>query len=343
MRAATPERAALRRSGGAGAGWLFLAALVGALLTVVSPYAEARAKEREIVQGDDPAVSPDGKTLAFRRWVDGNSEIFLAPLDGSAPPRRLTDNPAVDRFPAWSPDGKKICFVSTRSGNKDLWLVDLEHPDEPKRLTINPGPDDEPTWSPDGGFIAYAGTVNGAMELFVISSLGSDPMRLTRDSYDDMHPAWSPDGKRLAFVSNRGDGDNIWMLDLAPISEAGRLTIDASASGVTFHIYQLTIGEYDDRDPAWRPKGDVIAFSSNRGDSVQDRGGSTDPRPGARSIFTISSGPRPILSGVVIHAGTLEEPAWTPDGKNLLYVASPLPGSGATRDEARPVIRLIAR
>ena len=316
-----------------------LVAFTGASLS----WLGAKQKERVLLQGDDPAVSPDGKLLALRRWIDGNSEILLAPMDGSSPPRRLTNHPAADRFPAWSPDGRKICFVSTRSGNMDLWLMQIDHPESPERLTINPGPDDEPTWSPDGDRIAYSATVGGSMDLFVITSMGSEPTRLTQDSYDDMHPAWSPDGLRLAFVSNRGDGNNIWMLDLAPVSEAGRVPIDASASGAPFHIYQLTTGAFDDREPVWHPKGRLIAFSSDRADTMPDERPHVERRRGARSIFAVSTGPRPILSCAVTHAGILEEPAWTPNGRSLLYVDSPLRDPQVRGDEARPVIRLVDR
>src|SRR5262249_32060415 len=54
-----------------------------------------------------PSISPDGKRIAFRRFVDGtNSEVFVANADGSEP-RNLTNDPAFDGWPAWSPDGTR--------------------------------------------------------------------------------------------------------------------------------------------------------------------------------------------------------------------------------------------
>src|SRR5688500_7105272 len=64
-----------------------------------------------------PAISPDGKQVVFtinRFPVEENkrdSDLWLVPADGSAPPRRLTWNPGTDGEPAWSPDGKRIAFV----------------------------------------------------------------------------------------------------------------------------------------------------------------------------------------------------------------------------------------
>ena len=60
-----------------------------------------------------PAWSPDGRTIVFVSWRDGNGEVYAMDADGSGP-RNLTQNPAKDVRPAWSPDGRSIAFVSSR-------------------------------------------------------------------------------------------------------------------------------------------------------------------------------------------------------------------------------------
>ena len=66
------------------------------------------------------SLSPDGRWVVFtvtRFSVEenkGNSDLWLVPADGSAPPRRLTWNEGADGSPAWSPDGQRIAFVSKR-------------------------------------------------------------------------------------------------------------------------------------------------------------------------------------------------------------------------------------
>jgi Tol biopolymer transport system component len=75
----------------------------------------------------EPAWSPDGKKIAFRKVVDdlgSNMKIFVMDADGSHAVR-VTHNPAVDRNPTWSPDGKKIAFQSNRHGNFDIYVVTL--------------------------------------------------------------------------------------------------------------------------------------------------------------------------------------------------------------------------
>ena len=61
-----------------------------------------------------PAWSPDGRTIVFVSWRDGNGEVYAMDANGSGP-RNLTQNPAKDVRPAWSPDGRSIAFVSSRS------------------------------------------------------------------------------------------------------------------------------------------------------------------------------------------------------------------------------------
>jgi dipeptidyl aminopeptidase/acylaminoacyl peptidase len=76
----------------------------------------------------DPAVSPDGKWVAFSvRDTDydanrGRFDIWLASVDGSTV-RRLTTHPENDTDPSWSRDGKWIYFMSPRGGSSQVWRI----------------------------------------------------------------------------------------------------------------------------------------------------------------------------------------------------------------------------
>ena len=65
----------------------------------------------------DPRLSPDGTTVAFVLWsIDGEANeyrgnIWLAPVDGSEPPRRFTTGERRDGAPVWSPDGGRKTVV----------------------------------------------------------------------------------------------------------------------------------------------------------------------------------------------------------------------------------------
>src|SRR5690349_14724948 len=76
----------------------------------------------------DPAVSPDGKHVAFSvRDTDleanrGRLDVWLASIDGTSV-KRLTTSPDNDQDPAWSPDGKWIYFLSARAGSSQVWRI----------------------------------------------------------------------------------------------------------------------------------------------------------------------------------------------------------------------------
>lgn len=81
----------------------------------------------------NPAISPDGKTLAFTYKGD----IYTVPVAGGTA-HQLTTNPAHDTNPVWSPDGKQIAFASARQGSMDIFLIPATG-GTAKRLTTNSG------------------------------------------------------------------------------------------------------------------------------------------------------------------------------------------------------------
>ena len=69
----------------------------------------------------NPAVSPDGRWVAYYRVFEGQRDIWIAPTAGG-PAQQFTKNPAADVQPAWSPDGTRLAFVSDRSGINQVWV-----------------------------------------------------------------------------------------------------------------------------------------------------------------------------------------------------------------------------
>lgn len=80
----------------------------------------------------DPRVSPAGDTVAYvLRETDyaankGKQSLWLAPLDGKLPERRLTGDDGDNESPRWSPDGRWLYFLSTRSGSSQVWRLDAQ-------------------------------------------------------------------------------------------------------------------------------------------------------------------------------------------------------------------------
>ena len=69
-------------------------------------------------------VSPDGKRIAFTSTRDGNYEIYVMNIDGSAS-QRITDSEERDDYPTWHPDGKHLVYVGEQAGKFDLYMVEV--------------------------------------------------------------------------------------------------------------------------------------------------------------------------------------------------------------------------
>jgi len=71
-----------------------------------------------------PAVSSDGKRVAFVAQSDGNNEIYLVNVDGTGLVR-LTHDPADDTTPTFGPDDRSIVFSSDRGGRYAIYRLSL--------------------------------------------------------------------------------------------------------------------------------------------------------------------------------------------------------------------------
>src|SRR6266478_8979851 len=158
--------------------WYAIALYLVFAVTVAGP--SAAQGRRPITETDlfkfvwaaDPQISPNGSQVAFVR-VNVNEEkdryetqIFLVPADGSAPPRPLTSGRS-DRAPRWSPSGREIAFVRTpepvdgKSKPSQIYLIPMDG-GEARPLTDAPKGAGDPVWSPDGRTIAFNSTPDTA-------------------------------------------------------------------------------------------------------------------------------------------------------------------------------------
>ncbi|NQD37037.1 winged helix-turn-helix transcriptional regulator [Permianibacter sp. IMCC34836] len=87
-----------------------------------------------------PAWSPDSSQLALDAPPAGNTDIYLLDASGGNP-KRITSDPAEDRFANWSRDGTRLYFASFRTGDWQIWQHQL-------------GTGEETQLTRDGGYIA---------------------------------------------------------------------------------------------------------------------------------------------------------------------------------------------
>jgi dipeptidyl aminopeptidase/acylaminoacyl peptidase len=244
----------------------------------------------------DPRLHPDGERVAYVVWwidresAEYRSAIWLAAVDGSSPPRRLTSGDHRDSSPRWSPDGTRLAFVSNRGTEKplgQLYVLPLEGGEAVKLTDLKDDPADL-AWSPDGVRIAFAARVRDEayeeederkraprrftrlhykldnvgwtgdrrQHLFVVPADGSaEPEQLTSGDFEHSAPTWSPDGTHLAFVSAR---DEDWDVQLATDLYVMGLRGNEEPRKLT-----ASTGGVD--GPVWSPDGTQIAFLYTKG------------------------------------------------------------------------------
>jgi Tol biopolymer transport system component/DNA-binding winged helix-turn-helix (wHTH) protein len=200
----------------------------------------------------NPAFSPDGKTLAFTRAVNGISlDVYIVPVSGGEP-RRLTFDDAHLKGLAWTPDGREIVFSSSRGGSvhtATLWKVPAAG-GTPERLTGVGQNVFTLAIDRQGNRLAYEQRIHDTniyrVDISDSTGQGAPHTKLTFSTFEDDSPDYSPDGKKIAFVSVRTGSLEIWKCD-----------------GDGANPIQLTnVGGQHTGTPRWSPDGQWIVFDS---------------------------------------------------------------------------------
>lgn len=241
-----------------------------------------------VPNAEDPAVSPDGRRIAFARaGPSGMHRIYVASLDDPLNARVITgdDDGLWDHeSPVWSPDGRMLCYADFRN----LWLAPVDG-GSPRRLTQEEARDHDPEWSADGKQIFFESGRDNTLALWRVDIDGGKAERLTAGTSGEGQPSFSRDGRLLAYATRDSNSD-IVVLDR---QTGNRETI----SGATI-----------ENEPAVAPDGSSVVFMS-------DRRGTFDlwlqPLHGGR----LDGAPRRLTDD----AGMVAVPDISPDGRWLAY------------------------
>jgi Tol biopolymer transport system component len=292
-----------RRLFALGAVFIAAAAIAGVWLLSANRGKQAPSlpgKPSQVTSGDfwhgDPALSPDGGTIAYAADESGNKDLYVINVGGGNP-LRLTDDPAADYYPAWYPDGSALAFVSERGGSKGIWKIGKLGGGA--TLLLNDAVD--PAISPDGRRIAFRALLPNGEERIGVAPLTntSDVTVLTRSTdgaWEHRKPAWSPDGESICY----GTRPDLWIVS-ASGGPARRLTKDTDNA----------------LNPAWSNDGRHVYFSSGR--------------EGTIALWRVSSkgGRAERLTTGSSHEG---DPTVSPDGSRFAYSTETEPGTLLLRD-----------
>jgi Tol biopolymer transport system component len=236
----------------------------------------------------DPAVSPDGKMLAFvRADPSGSQRIAVAPIEDPTRSRFLTgDNDGLwsHRNPSWSPDGSTLSYNDFRN----LWLVALDG-GPAKPLTTKHAIDHDPAWFPNGRWIYFSSMLDGAYALWRIHVTGDSLERITPGTGPERHPSIAVDGRRVAY-STEAFGRDIIVLDRASRSR-----------------YRFPSSRYESV-PNMAPDGTAVTFVSNIAGKFD------------LWIQRLDHGqPVDLPIRLTDHPGSVSMPSYSPDGRWIAY------------------------
>ncbi|OLD66331.1 MAG: peptidase S9 [Acidobacteria bacterium 13_1_40CM_2_68_5] len=262
-----------------------------------------------------PQPSPDGSQVVFTRRVydaEANrnfTSLWIVPIDGGRP-RRLTNAPAADTSPRWSPDAKSIAFISDRGGSSQVWSIDPSG-GEARRVTDLPVDVDNVQWSPDGTRLAFSAEVYPDCPDLACTAKrdkekSDNPVkarvytRLMIRHWD----AWDEGKRNHIFVWPLRGGDPVDVMKGA----------DADSPTKPFGGTE---------EFAWSPDGKSIAFTSKM---ARNEAWSTDD-----NIYLANADGGGYRCLTCANEALDAQPAFSPDGKSIAYLAMSRPGYEADR------------
>jgi Tol biopolymer transport system component len=279
----------------------------------------------------DASFSADGQWIVFTSERRGPAKLFRARRDGSSF-EQLTDGDEFDDQAAFSPDGKQLAFVSTREGGStNIWILEIKTRklrNLTGHLPFAPGKLHSyfrPAWSPDGRWLAFSSDRNTQFEdhklpapgwehiqrssVYVLRSDGSGLRRLSNGEEFAGSPQWSPDGKEIIFYSL--PAEQTFAARVAGVQAGGA----GKGPEVDSQIVSVDIATGARVQHTSEP-GLKVAPHFLGADRVAYLRKSKDV--GELVYIGASPGTTP-HSDSSVAAGSIRNPSWSPDGKQVVY------------------------
>jgi Tol biopolymer transport system component len=208
----------------------------------------------------DPALSPDGKWVAYAGGTMEHMEIYVRQIPNGET-RNLTSGLGYsnNRWPRWSPDGRFLAFVT-----EELPTLGWDHRNG-RSIQIIPSTGGKPQFAAEAGMLGHAWSPDGKKLVYVLD----DTIRIysldTRVSHKigelvDAHtPSWSPDGKWIAVAA--GNWEAMFEPSLLGNVAGSRIVLFDAVTGRRQNLTDALTGN---TSPAWMPDSRSILFLSNR-------------------------------------------------------------------------------
>ena len=265
----------------------------------------------EIRDVRDPQITDDGKWVAYTVTTSSlkkdksETRIWMAPTAGGDA-IAMTAEDVSSSHPRWSPDGKYLSFLSKRSeGKTQVWLLNRMG-GEAQQLTDTIQGVNDFAWSPDSKRLVLVLQDPSPEDLEEAKTKDKEKP----EGGDKDAGTKKPKTPRPMVVDRyRFKTDTVGYLDR-------RRTHLYVFDVATKAVVQATSGDFDDQEPAWSPDGTLLAFRSNR--SLPDPDRTYDSNIWVVAADNTDKGTH--LTQVTTNPGSDVAPAWSPDGKWIVYV-----------------------
>ena len=272
------------------------------LLTIVSAANGPRFDldtPAKIVRVADPAIAPDGRTVAVvvsrANLEDNRYDPELVQVDIATKSHRVLSSRRGLSAPVWSPDGSSLSFLASVEGRAQLFVLPIGG-GEARQVTTSPTGVQAYSWRPDGRAFAFTALdeqprregkdrFNRSFEiqnnsflqnevpmpshLWTVPAEGGQARRLTSGTWSlpityppgapPPEPSWSPDGRTIA-------------IERRPSAYSGDFDqntiqlVDAE----TGRLRQLTTRTHNEAQPQFSPDGKHIAYWYPKGGQTKN-------------------------------------------------------------------------
>jgi dipeptidyl aminopeptidase/acylaminoacyl peptidase len=310
-----------------------LSCLVSLFLTFALPALAAEPHPfnvRDLValkRISDPQPSPKGDRIAFvLRTTDlaankGRYDVWMVNADGGGLVQ-LTNDPASDDNPRWAPDGQSLYFLSSRSGSNQVWRLPMGEggAGDPVQVTHLPLDVANLTLSPDGSRMAFS------LEVFV----DCPTVACTKERLD------KKEKEKSSGQLYQGDGGFFRHWDAWSSGMRNHLfTIPVSGVGDPVDLSKGMVADVPSRpfggteEFAFSPDGRTVAFAARVA-------GREEPWSTNFDLYSVpADGSAAPASLTAANKAWDTQPAFSPDGKTLAYLAMERPGFEADRVHIR--------
>jgi dipeptidyl aminopeptidase/acylaminoacyl peptidase len=154
------------------------------------------------------SISPDGKwvlyTISIPQWKVGKNftDIFIAPTDGSRPPRQMTFTKEKNETnPQWARDSKRFAFLSDRGEKQQVYLMQIDG-GEARAVSEHKDGANALAFSRDGKWLAFTAGKPEERQLWVADLSREDPaVQLSKHATAVVSFQWGRDSSRIFFVA----------------------------------------------------------------------------------------------------------------------------------------------